>query len=104
MSGVWKHLVRSVKLALMAVLGGCLASEEILVTSLVEVENVLNSLPLCKSSDNPNDDEVLTPEQFLLQRGPLYLLPREFSLTRINITGKGGDKCKCCRIISGSDG
>ena len=34
-----------------------------------EVEKVLNIRPLCKSSDNPNGDEVLTLNHFLFQRG-----------------------------------
>ena len=66
MSGVWERLMRSVKLALKAALEGCLASDGVQVTSLVEVEKVFNSRLLCKSSEDPRDDEVLTPNHFLL--------------------------------------
>jgi len=77
MWGVWERLVRSVKLALKAVFGGCLASDEVLVTSLVEVEKDVSSRPLCKSSDDTSDDDVLTPNHFLLQRGSVFLPPGE---------------------------
>jgi len=73
MWGVWERLVRSVKLALKAVFGGCLASDEVLVTSLVEVEKDVSSRPLCKSSDDTSDDDVLTPNHFLLQREAVFL-------------------------------
>ncbi|XP_064625911.1 uncharacterized protein LOC135486745 [Lineus longissimus] len=74
MSGVYEQLVKSVKLALKALLGQALVSDEVLATTLVEVERVLNSRPLCKVSDDPKDDEVLTPSHFLLQK-PCTSLP-----------------------------
>ena len=75
MLGVWERLVRSMKLALKAIFEGCIES---LVTSLVEGEEVHNRCPLCKSSHDPSDDEVLTSNHFLLQRGAVSLPPGVF--------------------------
>ncbi|XP_064621090.1 uncharacterized protein LOC135483946 [Lineus longissimus] len=78
MSGVWESLVKSVKRGLKAVLGDRMVSDEVLVTTHVEVEKIVNSRPICRASDDPDDEEVLTPNHFLLQRGSLTLPPGVF--------------------------
>jgi hypothetical protein len=78
MSGVWESLVKSVKRALKAILDDRLVNDEVLVTTHVEVEKIVNSRPLCKASDDPRDDEVLTPNHFLIQRAAVTLPPGVF--------------------------
>ena len=69
MSGVWERLIRSVRKAMKAVLGnqGALVRLETLRTVFAEVTLILNSRPICPSSDDPNDVEPLTPIHLLLQ-------------------------------------
>ena len=65
-SGVWERLIRSTRTALKAILGESLADEEVIATVFTEVESILNSRPLCATSDHPNDCEPLTPNHLLL--------------------------------------
>jgi hypothetical protein len=58
-------------------------NDEVLVTTHVEVEKIVNSRPLCKGSDDLKDDEVLTPSHFLTQRGDLPLPPGVFFDTNL---------------------
>lgn len=78
MSGVWERLVKSVKRTLYAVLGSTLASDEVLETTLIETERMLNSRPLCPVSDDPRDLDVLTPNHFLLQKSETVSPPGLF--------------------------
>ncbi|XP_067030727.1 uncharacterized protein [Acropora muricata] len=77
MSGVWERLVRSVKKAMKAVLGSrsALVDLEALRTVFAEVTSILNSRPICSSSDDPKDMEPLTPNHLLLQRRNLFVPP-----------------------------
>ena len=52
-----------------AVLGNqsALVDLEGLRTVFAEVTSILNSRPICSSSDDPNDMELLTPNHLLLQ-------------------------------------
>ena len=52
-----------------AVLGSqnALVDLEGLHTVFAELTSILNSRPICSSSDNPNDMELLTPNHLLLQ-------------------------------------
>jgi hypothetical protein len=78
MSGVWERLVKSVKSALKALLSQSCVNDDVLATTFVEAERILNSRPLCKVSDVPKDDEVLTPSHFLLQKPCAALPPGTF--------------------------
>ncbi|XP_068749478.1 uncharacterized protein [Montipora capricornis] len=81
MSGVWERLIRSVRKAMRAVLGsqGALVGLETLRTVFAEVTSILNSRPICPSSDDPNDLEPLTPNHLLLQRRNLFVPPGVFA-------------------------
>ncbi|XP_057366956.1 uncharacterized protein LOC130687815 [Daphnia carinata] len=66
--GVWERMVRAAKQALQFVLGNQRLSDEILLTALTHVENVLNSRKLIPPSEDPTDPESLTPHHLLLGR------------------------------------
>ena len=64
--------------AFRAILGNSLVDEEVLATVLTEVEAILNSQPLCAASDDPDDQEPLTPNHLLLQKAVHNLPPGSF--------------------------
>ena len=71
--GWWKRLVQSVKSALKKTIRAhCLTRTE-LETTTQEVESCINSRPLTFVSDEPDDDEPLTPAHFLLGHGLGYI-------------------------------
>ena len=81
MSGVWERLIRSVRRSMTAVIGhpNAYLSKETLRTLFAEVGTILNSRPLCPSSEDPNNLEPLTPNHLLLQRRSLAVPPGMFS-------------------------
>lgn len=66
MGGAWERLVKTVKIALYAVLKERVPTEETLHTLLTEVEHTVNSRPLTTVSVDPTEEESLTPNHFLL--------------------------------------
>ncbi|XP_055714978.1 uncharacterized protein LOC129809187 [Phlebotomus papatasi] len=68
MGGGWERLIRSVKTALMVTLKEKYPTEEMLLTLLIEAENVVNSRPLTNVSVDKDDPEAITPNHFLLGR------------------------------------
>ena len=80
MSAVWERLIRSVRKAMKAVLGspGALVGLETLRRVFAEVTSILNSCPICPSSDDPIDLEPLTPNH-LLQCRNLFVPPGVFT-------------------------
>ena len=66
MGGSWERLVATVKRALRVVLGNQCVSEDVLLTALAEVEFMVNGRPLTYVSSDPQDEEPLTPNHFLL--------------------------------------
>lgn len=81
MSGVWERLIRSVRRSMKAVIGHphAFLSKETLRTLFAEVVTILNSRPLCSTSDDPNDLEPLTPNHLLLQRRSLVITSGMFT-------------------------
>ena len=77
--GAWERLVRSAKTALRSVLGRQRLTDEILITALTHIENVLNSRRLTPASDDPSDPESLTPNHLLLGRANPNVPPDVFS-------------------------
>ena len=70
MGGAWERLVASVKKALRAVLGNQTVSDDVLHTTVLEVEFQVNSRPLTYVSGHGGDPESITPNHFLLGAVP----------------------------------
>lgn len=66
--GIWEAAVKSMKHHLKRVMGTQKYSLQGITTLLASVEACLNSRPLCKLSDDPDDMEALTPAHFILGR------------------------------------
>lgn len=90
MGGAWERLVRSVKTALAAVLNERSPPEEVLHTLITEVEHIVNSRPITPVSMDPDDEESLTPNHFLLGRSCGAMAPGEFDDT--DLIGKANWK------------
>ncbi|XP_058803620.1 uncharacterized protein LOC131671301 [Phymastichus coffea] len=73
MGRAWERRIRSVKVALDHALKGEVPTEEVLSTLLVEIEHMVNSRPLTHVSVNPNNEEALTPNHFLIGSSPGHL-------------------------------
>ncbi|XP_055614749.1 uncharacterized protein LOC129761072 [Toxorhynchites rutilus septentrionalis] len=65
MGGVWERMVRSVKEALRTLDDGQRMTDEILVTSLAEAEDLINSRPLTYIPQESADEEAITPNHFI---------------------------------------
>lgn len=63
--GWWERLVRSIKELLRRMLGRSVLTYEELLTSLCDIEAVINGRPLTYISENPEDLNPLTPSMFL---------------------------------------
>lgn len=87
-SDVWGRLIHSTRTALKSILGESLADEEVLETVLTEVESILNSRPLCATSDHPHDCEPLTPNHLLLQTTVDTLPPGSFMKVEVFVRKK----------------
>ncbi|XP_055605543.1 uncharacterized protein LOC129753723 [Uranotaenia lowii] len=74
--GLWESAVRSAKQHLFKVMKETALSIEDMTTLLVQVEACLNSRPLTKMSDDPDDLEPLTPAHFLIGSS-LQSIPEE---------------------------
>jgi transposase InsO family protein len=78
-SGVWERLIRETKRALKAILKGALVTEHVLRTVFCEVESILNSRPLKRSSEDAADATDITPAHFLLQRPAVFVPIGDFN-------------------------
>ena len=65
MCGAWERLVRTVKSCLHAAMPTRVPKDELLLTMLAEVENIINNRPLTYVSIDTEDDEALTPNHFI---------------------------------------
>jgi len=76
MGGVWERMVGVVKRVLKGVMQKAIRlTDEILATFMCEVESLVNSRPLTKLSDDPDDLSPLTPNHLLLLRESCTLPP-----------------------------
>ena len=79
--GVWERIIRTIRKVLLALLTSSpRMTDDVLHTVLCEVESIINSRPITKSSDDINDDRVLTPNHLLLIRGNMPLPWGDFQL------------------------
>ena len=67
MGGVWERLIRVIRKVLAGMFDiNCRMSDEMFETVLSEVEAVINGRPITKVSDDPKDENALTPNHLLL--------------------------------------
>ena len=77
--GIWERVVKTVKRAMNALLRDTpRLNDEILSTVFAEIANLVNSRPIVKSSDDPQDP-VLTPNHLLLMRHGALSPPGSFT-------------------------
>lgn len=76
--GVWERQIRSVRKILNSVVKQQTLDEEGLQTLMCEVEAIINSRPLTRVSDDPNDLEPLTPNHLLLLKTKPLIPPGVF--------------------------
>ena len=76
--GDWERLIQSAKRTLLIILGSNCLSFDIFETIMVEVESIPNSRPLTNVSDQPENEEPLTPTHFFIQRPYSSLPPGNF--------------------------
>ncbi|XP_072177022.1 uncharacterized protein [Diadema setosum] len=82
--GVWERQIRTVRKILKAILAEqylkTSQNEEQLNTLLCEVEAIINSRPLTRCSDNPNDLDVISPNSLLTMKTSMMLPPGTFDV------------------------
>jgi hypothetical protein len=71
--GAWERLIRSVKTSLKVILKERVPKDEVLSTLMTEVENMVNGRPLTHVSVEPNSEETLTPNHFLIMGAASHL-------------------------------
>ncbi|XP_072020362.1 uncharacterized protein [Amphiura filiformis] len=69
--GVWERMIRSIRKVLNSVLQEQVLTDDNLHTLFCEVEGILNSRPITRSSDDIDDLEALTPNHLLLLKDNL---------------------------------
>jgi len=67
--GVWERCIRTVRKVMNGLMKEQTLDDEGLATLMCEVESIVNSRPITKSSDDPKDLEALTPNHLLLLSG-----------------------------------
>ncbi|KAK3748896.1 hypothetical protein QZH41_002885 [Actinostola sp. cb2023] len=77
--GIWERCIRTVRKVLNALLKEHILDDEGLSTLLCEVESIVDSRPITKTSNDPADLEPLTPNHLLLLRSELNPPPGIFS-------------------------
>ncbi|XP_075256605.1 uncharacterized protein LOC142349078 [Convolutriloba macropyga] len=75
---VWEHLIQSAKRTPLIILGSKRLSFDIFETIMVEIEAFLNSTPLTYVADQPENEEPLNPNHFLIQRPYKFLSTGNF--------------------------
>lgn len=79
--GLWERNIGSIKYHLKRTVGDRILTYEELTTVLHQIEACLNSRPLCRLTDGPDNTMILTPGHFLI--GSALTAPVEPSLSEI---------------------
>ena len=93
-------MIRSVRQILQAMLKEQIVTDEALSTVMAEVVNILNSRPLTRNSDSPQDEQPLTPNHLLHLRVCLQV----YSAKMITTAGVPGGKRNIWLVCSGAGG
>ena len=83
MGGVWERQIRSIRRVMNAILKNAVLDDERLATVFCEAESIINSRPITRASDCPDDAEPLTPNHLLLLRDGKRLPPGVFTMKDI---------------------
>ena len=68
--GLWERMIRTMRRVLFAILNSSTRlTDDVLTTVFCEAENIINSRPITKCSDDANDLEPLTPNHLLVLKG-----------------------------------
>ncbi|XP_071952433.1 uncharacterized protein [Antedon mediterranea] len=76
--GVWERCIRTVRKVLSSLMEEQTINDETLQMLFCEVETIVNGRPITKVSDDPKDNEALTPNHLLLLRAGPSLPPGRF--------------------------
>ena len=79
--GPWERMIQTAKRTLLIILGSQELTLEFFTTILAETELMLNSRPLTHVNDQPENEEPLTPNHFLLHRPFANIPPIVFEET-----------------------
>ena len=79
--GVWERQIRTIRKVLNSIVKQQTVDEEGLHTLLCEVEAIINSRPITRVSNDPNDLEAITPNHLLLMKAKTPLPPGLFEGT-----------------------
>jgi len=77
--GTWERCIRTIRKILNALIKEQKLDDESLSTLMCEIEAIVNSRPITKASDDPQDLQPLTPNHLLLLRSGSQLPPGEFT-------------------------
>ena len=73
--GVWERMIRSIRRLMLIILKDQNPSEEILLTTFIEIERILNNRPLVPTTSDHTESLALTPSSLLTLRDDEGLLP-----------------------------
>ena len=79
--GIWERMIRSARWILLFLLSSQLTTDVVILTSMYQVERILNDRPLTMVSNDPNDLGELTPNHLLLLKGAPTSVPVEIKPT-----------------------
>ncbi|MBM6549421.1 integrase zinc binding domain-containing protein, partial [Streptococcus dysgalactiae] len=63
--GLWERLIRSIRQLLGGILNNQIVNDDVLLTTLIEVERILNNRPLIPAPDSPDPYATLSPRELL---------------------------------------
>ena len=102
-SGIWERLIGETKRALKAILKGALVTEHVLRTVFCEVESILNSRPLTRSSEDAADANAIIRLPIFCCRDQQLLFPLEILTKTLLLVEESGSKFKFFQTTSGLD-